>query len=147
MHKLIGRCKKIERDNELRFEVEVKRKQFIIRYPQKFSEFEVHSYLLWGLRFRGYDARGEVHSKNRDSRFDIVIFEKKEPCLIIEVKAKVTGKGNVLSMNMQLSKYHRYQLKVKTIYGMIEAQEYLHRQRFRHHSEINYVMQGLDPRE
>lgn len=64
-----------------------------IAYPNKQSEFEIHSRLFQRLLDEGFDARAEVIHINKKApkgfkkcRFDIVIFENKVATKIIEVK-------------------------------------------------------------
>lgn len=62
-----------------------------IVYPTKLSEFEVQAILYNKIReklkqFTGFDIRGEVISKNKRSRFDLVLFFEMQAVCIIEVK-------------------------------------------------------------
>lgn len=51
------------------------------------SEFEIQAYIYNRLQGMGVSVRGEVPSRTRGCRFDLVIFKNKTAILVIEVKS------------------------------------------------------------
>lgn len=91
---------------------------FEMKYSQRPSEFEIQAYLYCELRRLGYDARGEVTTKDGDCRFDIVVFHRQKPVRIIEVKACPKR-----YRSRQLEQYRIYGIKVLCVCGMEQAIE------------------------
>lgn len=90
-----------------------------IKYPNKLSEFEIHSDLYNKLKSLWFDVRWEVIdtsikeiSKNkkwfRKSRFDLVIFKNKIATHIIEVK---NSKKHTMNTRQNI-KYSMYNLPI-----------------------------------
>lgn len=91
----------------------------IIKYPDKLSEFEIHSELYNKLKLLWFDVRWEVtdtsikkYCKNkkwfRKSRFDLVIFKDKTATHIIEVK---NSKNHTMNTRQNI-KYSMYNLPI-----------------------------------
>ena len=108
----------------------------LLQYPRKQSEFEIQAYLFSELRGMGLDARGEVRA-GRESRFDIVVFEEKDPVLIIEVKTRRLPR-NPSSPRMremsrrraeQAHRYKQYLDNVVWIEGMRQAELFIQKKR------------------
>ncbi len=94
-----------------------------IKYGKRPTEFEIQAYLYTELRRLGYDARGEVTTKDGDCRFDIVVFaNKRKPARIIEVKS-----CRKKYRSRQLDQYRAYGIKVISICGMEQAQALIER--------------------
>ena len=93
-----------------------------ILYPKNISEFEIQAYLFNNLLERGIDARGNVTSKNRISRFDIVIFRDKKPLHLLEIKRP----GAHMSTK-QRDKYEAYGLSLTIISSFKDADNFLSR--------------------
>jgi hypothetical protein len=91
-----------------------------IRYPRKPSEFEVQAFLYCELRRLGFDARGEVSTRDGDCRFDIVVFSGRRAVRIIEVKGEQKA-----FRSLQIRQYENYRVKVVSICGMDEARALL----------------------
>jgi hypothetical protein len=102
---------------------EVKRE---IRYPSLPSEFEVQAFLYTELRCLGYDARGEVTTRDGEFRFDIVIFtgagHSRRPVRIIEVKDRTKS-----YRRKQIEAYGTYGVIVISVCGMDQARALLNR--------------------
>jgi hypothetical protein len=87
-----------------------------IPYRHRPTEFEIHAYLYCELRRLGYDARGEVATRDGDCRFDLVVYSQQRAVRVIEVKAsprKCRGE--------QLEQYRAYGLKVISVCGLDQA--------------------------
>lgn len=97
-----------------------------IRYPSYPSEFEVQAFLYSQLRALGYDARGEVTTRDGEFRFDIVIFagigRSRRPVRIIEVKDHAKS-----YRRKQIEAYGAYGVKVIAVCGMEQARALIER--------------------
>lgn len=91
---------------------------FEIKYPPEPSEFEIQAYLYCELRRLGYDARGEVTTKDGDCRFDLVIFCAGRPVRIIECK-----RSRKQYRSRQIEQYGLYQVKVVSVCGKEQAKQ------------------------
>ncbi len=98
-----------------------------IGYPDTMSECEIQFMILGGLRKMGIDARAEVFSADKSSRFDIVIFRKRAPIGIIEVKKHVgalkkkprsfrEAMGQT-TIRKQMRRYSSFGLPLKAAFG------------------------------
>lgn len=103
-----------------------------MQYPKNASEFEIQAELYFGLRKLGFDARGEVPTSK--CRFDLVVFDNKQPVLIIECKkpAYVWRNKDVKwdarrrqEVRQQIDKYRCFGVPVHVIGSMLEAKKYL----------------------
>jgi hypothetical protein len=92
-----------------------------IPYPSHLSEQEVQTKLYTLLQKNGLDARCQVWSHDHKCLFDIVVFRKKLPILIIEVKRK----GSLLlgRKGEQMYKYRQYGVKVISCQGEDEINQ------------------------
>lgn len=106
----------------VRLAVDPSRNYLEMKYRPRPSEFEIQAYLYCELRRLGYDVRGEVATKDGDSRFDLVVFSKQRPVRIIEVKS-----CHKRCRAKQLDQYRTYGIKVLAVCGMKEAQELIQR--------------------
>ena len=109
----------------------------LVLYPTAYSEFEIQSYLYSELIKLGVDVRGEVRAKNvsgSNNRMDLVIFKKKIPVMIIEVK-----KSRQSSILAQKIEYGRFNIPMRFILGMDSAKAYIKKVRNR---ITNTVPQG-----
>ena len=102
-----------------------------IDYPKRESEFEVQAYLYHTLRERGFDVRGEVTSRQRSARLDLVVFNRRVAVLIIEVKRTLVRRNwartRVLvpdSTGEQLEGYRRLGAPVRYVPSMSSAVEF-----------------------
>lgn len=101
-----------------------------IAYPSIQSEFEVQAYLYGALKAQGLDVRGEVcvfglfgmREAKAVCRFDLVVFENKNPILILEVKARHVTHKNGIEANRQFKRYTTFGLPVWFVYGMDGAE-------------------------
>lgn len=91
-----------------------------IRYPGRPSEFEVQAFLYTELRRLGFDARGEVTTRDGEFRFDIVVFvgsgQSRKPARIIEVKDRSKSYRSA-----QIENYKAYGVTVISVCGMEQA--------------------------
>lgn len=92
--------------------------RFEIKYKHVPSEFEIQAYLYCELRRLGYDARGEVSTKDGDCRFDIVVFRAGRPVRIIECK-----KSRKQYRSRQIEQYGLYRIKVISVCGKEQAEQ------------------------
>jgi hypothetical protein len=91
-----------------------------IPYPTRYSEAEIQCFLLNSLINLNLDARAEVTSQDRRSRFDIVIFREHKAIRIIEVKSSEHN-----PIEYQTQRYCRYGVPVDQVKGMEKAKIYL----------------------
>ena len=106
----------------------------VIYYPSDPSESEIQYMIFGALRKMGIDARAEVFSKDKKSRFDIVIFKEQKPIGIIEVKKRAKAfKRNknvkhdgVGENNHQKVKYSQFNLPLRYCLGMKNVIDTLH---------------------
>jgi hypothetical protein len=102
----------------IRLSLEPHKTDYEMRYSGRPSEFEIQAYLYCELRRFGYDARGEVSTKDGDCRFDVVVFVGRKPRRIIEVK-----KSRKQYRSKQIEYYRSYGVKVVSVCGMEQAKE------------------------
>lgn len=91
----------------------------MIKYPKQYSEFEIQSALYQKLKSKNIDTRAEVQIGN--SRFDLVVYQNKNPICIIEVKKLFTNKfrhKQNRKLNAQISKYQTFNIPVFTCIGI-----------------------------
>jgi len=97
-------------------------------YPSSTSEFEVQAYIFSELKDKGYDIRGEVSTKRRKCQFDLVVYHKHLPRIVIEVKKqKKTYKHEKYVRFAQACKYDRYCTQVFYVSGMKEAKKFVNK--------------------
>jgi len=106
---------------------------YSVGYPEMESEFEVQAWLYSTLRSTGIDVRGEVQFHGafglRDTkascRFDLVVFEKSSPVMLIEVKARHVKHKRGVRWTRQGHRYTQFGIPVLFVYGMDGARDAL----------------------
>jgi len=101
-----------------------------IEIPKTPSEFEIQSYIYNEIKKLGYNVYGEVKSISGKHRFDLVIFYKTFPLIIVEVKTKAATK-NSKSIKRQCEAYLAYGTHVELICGMNEAKSFISRFKYK----------------
>lgn len=96
-----------------RAKLSIEQLQQVIPYPLHRSEFEIQAELFFELRRLGYDVRGEVVTRQRKNRFDIVIYHGKCPVAIIEVKPDKIRDSHA----RQMDRYMEFGVQVFVIRG------------------------------
>lgn len=105
----------------------------VIQFPEMESEFEVQAFLYSKLIDLGYAVRGEVQvlgnfglRKTKAScRFDLIVFEKQQPILILEIKARKVKHKTCVEDTRQSQKYRTFGIPVWFVYGMEGAKQVL----------------------
>lgn len=91
------------------------------------SEFEVQSYLYSSLLALGWKVRGELKTRCRSCRFDLVVFDdQNKPVRIIEVKRR-KSRINAAKRGdrRQAARYREFGIPVDLVRGMEEAERYI----------------------
>lgn len=91
-----------------------------IPYPSRMTEFEVQAMLMCQLRQAGLDVRGEVKAKfvkRRLCRFDLVVYEREQAVLVIEVKRPGRNVTPAIANTLQASRYRQYGVPVRFVAG------------------------------
>ncbi len=104
-----------------------------VLYPCEESEAEIQFFILYELRKLKLDARAEVRSRKcMSSRFDVVVFIKRQAVLLIEVKKKLLKsvhpsyrKKDARHVKSQREKYEGIGLPLDWVHGMKEAVPYI----------------------
>lgn len=103
-----------------------------IPYPAHDTEFEVQAWLYNELRRMGFETRGEIKApyskkskgqKARFCRFDIVVYNKQLPVVILEVKAATVRHKTCVTDTRQGTRYPHFGVPVMFVYGMPMAQK------------------------
>lgn len=103
------------------------------------TEFEIQVYLMNELQRLGFHVRGELRTRCHTSRFDLIVYRKKEPIRIIEVKRHRRGYKECKAsktqhridaapeetLTKQLQKYEQYGIPVDLVGSMEGATAYI----------------------
>lgn len=91
------------------------------------SEFEVQAFLYHALVALGWKVRGELKTRCRACRFDLVVFDAGNRAVrIIEVKKRRAKRKEVRKEDSrQASRYTEFGIPVDLVRGMADAQRYI----------------------
>lgn len=87
-----------------------------IPYPKSISRIDIQAYLISSLKKNHIDARGDVKTTD-GSILDIVVFKKRYPIQIIDVKA--------IFANRVFKKTDNFTVPVEFVCGLAQAKAYL----------------------